>query len=109
MPDKTTTPKFTRGPWKYDDSQRYYSTRVIRWNGVVICNPVHQTTMSQAEYDANCRLMVAAPELFTALADCVESLMRLPDAEDAYRVTCINQAKAALRLVTEQSRSTITI
>lgn len=31
-----------------------------------------------------------------ALADCVESLIRLPDADKAYRQTCINQARAAL-------------
>lgn len=35
--------------------------------------------------------------LATALRDCVQSLERLPDVEGAYRVTVIQQAKAALR------------
>jgi hypothetical protein len=38
----------------------------------------------------------AFPGLVEALADCMESLKRLPDTEDAYRVTCIEQARQAL-------------
>ena len=38
-------------------------------------------------------------EMVTALRDCLQSLKRLPDAEGAYRVTCISQAEAALRKV----------
>ncbi len=38
----------------------------------------------------------AAPALLAALEDCLQSLERLPDNEGAYRVTCIQQARAAI-------------
>lgn len=43
--------------------------------------------------EANARLIAAAPELLSALKDCIESLERL----GAFRVTCIQQAKAAIK------------
>ena len=50
-----------------------------------------------AEVDeANARLIAAAPALLAALVDAREALMRLPDTEGAYRVTCIAQAEAAI-------------
>lgn len=38
-----------------------------------------------------------ASEVRQALEDCIESLSRLADADGAYRVSCIIQAKKALR------------
>lgn len=35
-------------------------------------------------------------DLVSALRDCIESLARLEDKPDAYRVTCMTQARAAL-------------
>lgn len=42
------------------------------------------------------KLYAAAPDLYAALRDCLESLNRLPDADASYRVTCIAQARSAL-------------
>lgn len=36
-------------------------------------------------------------ELRAALRDCVQCLIRLPDREGAFRVTCIQQAEKALK------------
>lgn len=46
--------------------------------------------------EANAHLIAAAPALLAALEDALESLRRLPDAPDAYRITCINQAEDAI-------------
>jgi hypothetical protein len=40
--------------------------------------------------------IAALPDLLAALADCLQSLSRLPDTPDAYRITCMGQARAAL-------------
>jgi len=45
---------------------------------------------------ANAHLIAAAPAMLEALEDCVESLSRLPDINGAYRVTCLQQARAAI-------------
>lgn len=52
--------------------------------------------------EANAEFIVTACNSFEAvrdaLSDCVECLTRLNDAEGAYRVTCLTQARAALDL-----------
>lgn len=47
---------------------------------------------------ANARIVAAAPDMLSALRDCLESLRRLPDGNDpnAYRLTCIMQAARAI-------------
>lgn len=42
------------------------------------------------------RAVAALPDLLAALADCLQSLQRTPDAPGAYRATCMHQAHAAL-------------
>lgn len=42
------------------------------------------------------RLREENARLRAALFDCANSLERLPDAEGAYRITCLQQARAAL-------------
>lgn len=42
------------------------------------------------------RYQAAAYDLITAAKDALKSLERLPDTEGAFRVTCIQQLKAAL-------------
>ena len=53
-----------------------------------------------SEQWANARLIAAAPDLLEAASDALESLRRLPDAPDAYRVTCIGQLEAAVAKAT---------
>ena len=48
-------------------------------------------TIVQADFD-----YAQAPELRSALSDCAESLSRLPDADRAYRATCLQQARTAI-------------
>ena len=43
------------------------------------------------------RYRAAAYDLIMAAKDALTSLERLPDVDGAYRVTCIQQLKAALR------------
>lgn len=52
---------------------------------------------ARVAYLSMCRMHESAPALLEALEDAVESLRRLPDVEGAYRVTCIDQAQAAIR------------
>ncbi len=52
----------------------------------------------EPEYAHEAPLLAAAPVLFQALRDALESLSRLPDVEGAYRVTCMKQAEMALAL-----------
>lgn len=58
----------------------------------------------RSEYESNAALLAHSPaallKCVEALEDCVESLSRLPDADNAYRVTCLNQARAALAFAT---------
>lgn len=53
-------------------------------------------TVAVAYDEKEAPLLAAAPELLAALEDALESLSRLKDAHDAYRVTCISQARAAI-------------
>ena len=50
--------------------------------------------------EANASLIAAAPDLLAAATDALESLRRLPDAPDAYRVTCIAQLIRAIARAT---------
>lgn len=62
------TTKHTQGnsPWEFDQSKKYYQKDVIRMNGVLICQMIKQATMSDNEYQANARLIPAAPALLAA-------------------------------------------
>lgn len=48
------------------------------------------------EAPANIQAIRAVPQLLAALNDCLESMSRMPDTDGAFRVTCIQQARAAL-------------
>ena len=52
-----------------------------------------------ALYEERDRLRREKVELVAALADCAEALRRLPNIEGAYRVSCLQQAEAALAKV----------
>lgn len=43
------------------------------------------------------QLEAAREEMRAVLRDCVQCLLRLPDREGAFRVTCIQQAEKALK------------
>ena len=59
------------------------------------------TFTSTEKRDEFLRAVNAHEALVEALADCVESLQRLPSVDGAYRITCLSQARAAL----ERARS----
>lgn len=63
----SVTRTFTKGPWLNDGTLTYYGHHVVRRNGVVVCNMVKQTTMSESEFQANAALVTAAPTLYEAL------------------------------------------
>lgn len=68
----------------------------------VVCHVVDQYRgehMSNKVYLAHSANVL--PKLVEALNDCVESLSRLEDKDDAYRVTCLQQAQKALTLARE--------
>ena len=60
----------------------------------------NEPTISGSERDANATRLALCwnmhDELVEALKDCTESLKRLPDTDGAYRVTCLQQARAVL-------------
>lgn len=97
-------PEWTPGPWEVDSGMvqtvREHACNLencgvhipIAWmdrepgNGTMPC-----------ERDANAKLIAAAPELYDAAKDALESLKRLPDVDGAWRVTNIQQLENALK------------
>ncbi len=93
---ETNETKHTPGPWKYDVAG-YGNIRREKHDGKKICDFTRCFTPEAfSRHEANARLIAAAPCILAALEDCVESLSRLPDVDGAYRVTCIEQARAAI-------------
>jgi len=91
-------PQITPGPWKEARKSHF----CIVGNGgtfVADMRPSASTAgISTPRQEANARAIAAIPALLEALEDCLQSLQRLPDSPDAYRATCIFQAREALRL-----------
>jgi hypothetical protein len=87
----------TPGPWDV------YAGTMIEREGMLLATVPESSQMCPPdgrdmfwETRANARLIAAAPELLEALEDCVESLSRLRNADGAYRVTCLQQVRAAI-------------
>ncbi len=86
------TLKHTRAPWKFDTDNKGTYVVISDYGVVHISDGVGQSE----QREANARLIASAPELLEALQDCVESLSRLDDKDDAYRVACLKQAREAI-------------
>src|SRR3990167_8336628 len=54
--------KPTPGPWLLDTTERCYTGKIVRHNGVQICRMIDQVTTDTLEVEANARLIAAAPE-----------------------------------------------
>jgi hypothetical protein len=95
--------KHTPGPWvvgvyRFRKSGCTVQRPAVQaTTGAYICPEICTTSHVNDETEANARLIAAAPDLLAALRDALESLRRLPNAEGAYRVTCIGQAEAAIK------------
>lgn len=85
----------TPGPWrvgKTDDGKLYVDCAGLP----VICVEQYRNG-----HEANAKLISAAPELLIAAKDALESLKRLPDAEGAFRATCIYELEHAIAKATD--------
>ena len=90
--------KHTRGPiWV---SQAHSKPDVVGWASAGVGDTEIAYFINR--YDA--QLFKAAPALLNVLRDCVESLSRLPNVDGAYRVTCIEQANALLKAVSQHEQ-----
>lgn len=63
--------KHTPGPWKFDDTRKYYQPGCIRNNGHIIAF-VSQVGDNSAERTANANLIAAAPEMLATLTSIIE-------------------------------------
>lgn len=101
-PERKTICAHTPGPWKAVNTEEHNTreskTMVIGGDSIVVASVYNPFTrkFSAREVAANAHLISSAPDLLSALEDCVESLSRLPDTDGAYRVTCLQQARAAI-------------
>lgn len=91
--------QFTPGPWEVDSGMvQTVAERLSSGLHIPIAwmdrEPNNGTL--PVERDANAQLIAAAPDLLSAAKDALESLLRLPDTEGAYRVTNISQLRAAI-------------
>lgn len=89
----------TKGPWRVEGEESIHIGDYPLMHAVIRSKEERWTALAEVEDEegeANARLIAAAPTMYDALRDCLESLKRLPDVEGAYRVTCIWQAQTAL-------------
>lgn len=103
--EQTMATKHTPGPWKIDNTQKYYPRNCIRHNGMVVCHMValreSHGKLRKGEYsdDANARLIAAAPDYHSA-AQRVWNSAGPPDDEhvvisrEAYDALAAAHAKA---------------
>jgi hypothetical protein len=64
----------TLGPWQLDATERIYTGKIIRHNGVQICRMIDQVTTDTPEVEANARLIAAAPDLLDACKKVVQNI-----------------------------------
>jgi hypothetical protein len=90
----------TPGPWSYDDSRKYYSRRVVRMNGVIVCAMGEHGIGAPDEHEitANARLIAKAPELLAALRGILDNQSPLGDG---YTQVCTLDVEAAERIIAE--------
>ena len=69
-----TTAGHTPGPWQLDATERIYTGKIIRHNGVQICRMIDQVTTDTPEVEANARLIAAAPDLLDACKKVVQNI-----------------------------------
>ena len=92
----------TPGPWRRKSAQTASPWHIDAGEGPTyrMIARVHDAYTADDSSHANARLIAAAPDLLAAASDALESLRRLPNAPDAFRVTCIAQLSAAIAKAT---------
>jgi hypothetical protein len=102
--------KHTPEPWRASDTTQDVSAQVEGHD----CRIVHAYHLQRFKHSAkaNAQRIVdcvnacqglnpaAVPELLSAAKDALESLKCLPDADKAWRITCIGQLEKAIALAT---------
>jgi hypothetical protein len=78
------TQKHTPEPWVDDNTGKYYKRRVIRHNGLIVATLIKDSTMDDAEHEANARLLAAVPKMYKALV-AIEVLLRSSPCVAAYQ------------------------
>ena len=88
-------PAFTHGPWRIE--KKLASNEISLWSPELYVGIFTGSIKKEVDFEANARLIAAAPELFEALQEMVASI----DAEYSPRVTDANfpKARAALAKV----------
>lgn len=94
----------TPGDWVFDKSLAYYETPCIRSGKTIIARPIKTPDMDDREYQANARLMTAAPKLLKALKEAmlwndhdIEHISDITPSEDMLlcRMQVLQEAIAA--------------
>lgn len=92
----------TKGPWSVEPDHREgmeYNNHVVTGSGDRICFMAHGGPKKQPEFDANARLIAAAPDLYAALRRLL--VTQSPDGYE-HEAGCrcvIHEARAALARV----------
>jgi hypothetical protein len=99
--------KHTPGPWSVNTAAEYCGTRVDGPNGRGVAHaiqrdahPVHGQGITQAEAEANGRLIAAAPELLQALRDLIGSVPGPANWHTDAASKAVDRAVAALAKAT---------
>lgn len=90
----------TPGEWNWewskdisDDGTIAVTCTMAGRDGLPVCEV---WGITEANVEANARLIAAAPDLLEAAKDALESLRRLPNGLGAFRVTCMQQLVNAI-------------
>lgn len=87
---------YTRGGWNRNIAPASHYPAIFAGRNTHVARVLTEKNIPVSEQEANANLIQAAPALYEALWDALQSLKRLPNVPDAYRVTCIAQAEKAL-------------
>lgn len=96
--------KYTKEPWEYDSTLKYYKVPVVRHNGVIIAKIEGSSTMNDKERDANGALIASAPALAERVKE-LEAQIKQSRTDDALTYaelhTTIDRLKAELKNMSE--------
>lgn len=92
-------------PPVYHSKSQAEHRRVLEW--LCACGKGYRECTSELRIELARPAPLVDSDLFKAAADALECLKRLPDVEGAFRVTCIQQLRLALRGVLESLDCTV--